>query len=76
MKESQIPLDAQIVSLGEFYAGVTSDRSYKEGKTHEEAVEIIKDLSKKMFNSVIVDAFLDIEKSLKTKIMKIKAKKD
>ncbi len=76
LKESQIPLDAQIVSLGEFYVGVTSDRSYKEGKTHEEAVEIIKDLSKKMFNAVVVDAFLDIEKSLKTKIMKIKAKKD
>ena len=76
LKESQIPLDAQIVSLGEFYVGVTSERSYKEGKSHEEAVEIIKDLSKKMFNAVVVDAFLDIEKSLKTKIIKIKAKKD
>ena len=76
LKESQIPLDAQIVSVGEFYAGITSDRSYKQGKSHEEAVVEIQNLREKMFSSVMVDAFLDIEQSIKTKIDKIKMKKD
>jgi HD-GYP domain-containing protein (c-di-GMP phosphodiesterase class II) len=76
LKESQIPLNAQIVSLGEFYAGITGDRSYKVGKTHEEAVVEIVNLKEKMFSHVVVDAFIDVEKSLKVKIEKIKAKKD
>jgi len=76
LKESQIPLDAQIVSVGEFYAGITSDRSYKQGKSHEEVVVEIQNLREKMFSSVMVDAFLDIEQSIKTKIDKIKMKKD
>jgi len=74
LKESQIPLDAQIVSVGEFYTGITSARSYKEGKTHEEAVQEIRNLREKMFSSVMVDAFLDIEQSIKTKVDKIKMK--
>jgi len=76
LKESQIPIDAQIVSVGEFYAGITSDRSYKKGKTHEEAVQEIQNLREKMFSAVMVNAFLDIEQSIKTKINKIKMKKD
>jgi len=76
LKESQIPLDAQIVSVGEFYAGITSNRSYKKGKTHEEAVAEIQNLREKMFSAVMVDAFLDIEQSIKTKIDKIKKRKD
>ena len=75
LKDSEIPIDAQIVAVGEFYAGITSDRSYKKGKTHKEAVSEIKNLRDKMFSSVMVDAFLDIEESLKIKIDKIKIKK-
>jgi len=76
LKESQIPLDAQIVSVGEFYAGITSERSYKKGKSHEEAVLEIQNLREKMFSAVMVDAFLDIEQSIKTKIDKIKKVKN
>lgn len=76
LKESEIPIDAQVVSVGEFYAGITGDRSYKKGKTHEEAVEEIKKVKGKMFSTVLVDAFLDIQNSVKTKIEKIKMKKD
>ena len=73
LKESQIPLNAQIVSLGEFYAGITGDRSYKIGKTHSEAIEEIQSLREKMFSNVIVDAFLDVEKNIQNKIEKIKS---
>jgi len=72
LKESQIPIGAQVVSLGEFYAGITGDRSYKKGKSHEEAVEEIKKLKNKMFSSVVVDIFMETEKSIKTKVIKIK----
>ena len=74
LRESQIPIGAQIVAFGEFYAGITSDRSYKKGVTHEKAVEKMIELKGKMFNPTVVDAFLDIEKALKIKIDKIKAK--
>lgn len=75
LKEAQIPLDAQIVAFGEFYAGITSDRPYRKGKSHEEAVAEIKNLREKMFSSVIVDAFLDIQGPIKIKIEKIKMKR-
>jgi len=74
LKESQIPIQAQVVSLGEFYAGVSGDRSYKDGKNHEEVVEVIQSLSGKMFSPILVNAFIDVEKSLKIKIEKIKVK--
>lgn len=76
LKESQIPVNAQVVALAEFYAGVTGDRSYKKGKTHEEAVDIIKDLRDKMFSSIMIDSFLDVEKSVKVKIDKLKARNE
>ncbi len=73
LKESQIPIEAQVVSVGEFYAGITSDRSYKKGRTHEEAIKEIEKSRNKMFNDVIVNVFLDTEKSIKNKIEKLKA---
>ena len=76
LKESQIPIGAQVLSIGEFYAGITGDRSYKKGKTHEEAVKEIKKLKNKMFNSVIIDVFLESEDTIKVKIEKIKTKKE
>jgi HD-GYP domain-containing protein (c-di-GMP phosphodiesterase class II) len=74
LQGAQIPVEAQVVALGEFYAGVTGDRAYKAGKSHEEAVDEIKKLSNKMFSKVMVDAFVDVERSIKTKIEKIKTK--
>ncbi len=75
LKESQVPINAQVVGIGEFYAGITSDRSYKKGKSHQEAINEIKKLRDKMFSSIIVDVFLDTEKSIKSKLDQIKAKK-
>ncbi len=76
LKEAEIPIEAQIVAVGEFYAGITGDRSYKKGKTHQEALEEIVKLKNKMFNPTIVDVFVEISNSIKTKIDKIKAKKE
>lgn len=75
IKEAEIPIGAQVVALGEFYAGITGDRAYRKGKNHNEAVENIKKMKNKMFNPVVVDAFIDVEKSIKTKIIKTKTTK-
>ena len=76
IKESQIPIGAQVVSMGEFYVGITSDRSYKKGKSHLEAVEEIKKARGKIFSPLLVDIFVEIEKSIEIKILKIKTKKE
>jgi len=67
----EIPISAGVVALGEFYAGITSDRPYRKGKTHEEAVEEIKKVSNIFFDESIVKAFLDVSERLKIKIEKI-----
>ncbi|WP_456488415.1 HD-GYP domain-containing protein [Caminibacter pacificus] len=72
LKGVNIPISANIVALGEFYAGITSDRAYKKGISHDEAVKEIKDLSNKYFEKSIVDAFLNVEKRINTKILKVK----
>jgi len=66
------PVNAQVLALAEFYAGITSDRSYRKGKTHEEAVNEIKSLIGNFFENTLVEAFLDVEKNIKIKIEKIK----
>ncbi len=71
LKGAQIPIEAQVVAVGEFYSGITGARSYKKGKTHKEAVLEIKKASNKMFGKAVVDAFLDVEQSIKIKIAKI-----
>lgn len=76
LKGSQIPIGAQAVALGEFYAGITGDREYRKGKSHEEAVQEIQDMKNKMFDPVLVDAFLDIQKNINIKIQKIQQEKE
>lgn len=76
IKDAEIPLNSQIVALGEFYTGIIGDRPYRKGKTHEEALVEVEKMRDKMFASVVVDAFLDVEKSLNNKIIKIKSKWD
>jgi len=70
LKGINIPITANVLALGEFYAGITSERKYKKAKTHEEAVEEIKNLADKYFEKSVVEAFLSVEKRINTKIMK------
>ena len=56
-----IPLSARILALGDVYDALTSKRCYKEPFSHEKSRGIIVDSRGTHFDSVIVDAFLDIE---------------
>jgi len=57
-----IPLAARIVGLVDTYDAIRSKRSYKETKTHQDAVQEILKERGKQFDADIVDAFMRIEK--------------
>ncbi|MGB3225934.1 MAG: HD domain-containing phosphohydrolase [Desulforhopalus sp.] len=53
-----IPLAARIVAICDVYDAVTSDRVYKKGWSHEEAVQMIRNNRGSHFDPVITDAFM------------------
>ncbi|HEX7180698.1 MAG TPA: HD domain-containing phosphohydrolase [Thermoanaerobaculia bacterium] len=55
----QIPLAARIVAVADAYDAITSDRPYKAGCNHEEAVRRIVVDRGRHFDPVLVDAFLE-----------------
>ena len=58
LKGEEIPLSARIVSLADTYDALVSDRSYRKGFTHEEALEIIKKEEGK-YDPRIFQVFID-----------------
>lgn len=56
----EIPINAQIISIADAYDGMVSNRSYRHGLSHEEAVKRLEEQSGKQFSPVIVNAFKDI----------------
>jgi HD-GYP domain len=60
LKGDEIPFPAQIIQLADSYDAITSKRSYRDAKTSEEALEIIKLESGKQFNPEIVGVALRV----------------
>ncbi|MEG0562281.1 MAG: transporter substrate-binding domain-containing protein [Cetobacterium sp.] len=61
LKAEKIPLEARIVSVVDVYDALRQKRVYKEGFSHEKAVEIIRNDSGISFDPEIVDVFLENE---------------
>ncbi len=57
------PLASKIIAVSDTYSAITMRRSYKEPKTHEEAVEILKDVAGTQLDKELVDIFIGIPKS-------------
>lgn len=57
-----IPLEARIICVADAYSAITMRRSYKNPKSYEEAVEILKECSGTQFDPDIVSVFLTIPK--------------
>lgn len=53
-----IPLSARIVAMVDAYDAITSHRRYSKARTHEQAVQVIREEAGKHFDPVLVDAFL------------------
>jgi putative nucleotidyltransferase with HDIG domain len=57
LRGDEIHLTARIMAVADVYDAVTSTRSYREARTHEEALRIIEDGSGRLFDPAVVDAF-------------------
>ena len=58
LKGSQIPLAARIMSVADVYDAVTSNRPYQHERSHQVAVNIIREGRNKQFDPAVADAFL------------------
>jgi putative two-component system response regulator len=60
LRADEIPISARLMAVADVYDALISKRVYKEGMSHESAVEIIRDGSGAHFDPDIVEAFLAI----------------
>lgn len=55
-----IPLGSRIIAVADCYQAIISDRPYRKGRSHEEAVEEIRRCSGSQFDPSVVEAFLRV----------------
>lgn len=58
----EIPLSARMIAVADTYSAIVMRRSYKKSRTHEDAVEILKDVAGTQLDKDLVDIFLSIPK--------------
>jgi putative two-component system response regulator len=63
---AQIPLSARIVALADVYDALISNKVYKDGVSHERAVEILTEGRGAHFDPDVVDAFLQVQDDFRT----------
>jgi putative two-component system response regulator len=56
----QIPLSARIVALADVFDALISNKVYKDGVSHDRAVQIITEGRGVHFDPAVVDAFLEV----------------
>lgn len=62
VKGDDIPLAAKMIALTDTYSAITMRRSYKPPRTHEEAIQIIKECAGTQLDSALVEIFCNIPK--------------
>ena len=65
LRGKNIPKSARIVTIADVYDALRSKRVYKDGFTHEKAVEIIMNESEKSFDPDLIDIFLSVNQQFK-----------
>jgi putative nucleotidyltransferase with HDIG domain len=55
-----IPLGARIIAVADTYDAIVSDRAYRDGRSHDDAVRIIRAEAGRQFDPRVVDAFLAV----------------
>ncbi len=61
----EIPLPARLMAVADVYDALISRRVYKEGMPHEKALQIMRDGRGSHFDPDILDAFMEIEKTIR-----------
>jgi HD-GYP domain-containing protein (c-di-GMP phosphodiesterase class II) len=59
LKGNEIPLVAKIITIGDAYDAMTTDRPYRKALSQEEAIRRLKKDSPAQFDPELVDAFID-----------------
>ena len=62
VSEEDIPLASKIIAVADTYSAITMRRSYKEPRTHEEAIAILKEVAGTQLDPTLVRYFLTIPK--------------
>jgi HD-GYP domain-containing protein (c-di-GMP phosphodiesterase class II) len=55
---TRIPLGARIVAVADAYDALTTNRPYRNGRTHEDALQEIARCARSQFDATVVDAFV------------------
>jgi len=63
IKGDQIPLLAKIIAVADTFDAITSERSYRSGKSFEEATKIIEEIKGTQLDEKIVDVFITMLKA-------------
>ncbi|MDZ7890583.1 MAG: HD domain-containing phosphohydrolase [Rhodoferax sp.] len=62
----QIPLSARIVALADVFDALISNKVYKDGVSHDRAVQIITEGRGAHFDPAVVDAFLEVHETFRS----------
>ena len=65
LKGRAIPLEARVIAVADTYDAVTSNRSYRSARSHDEALEILKAGSGSQFDPIIIEALMSCEQTIK-----------
>lgn len=60
LKGEDIPLEARVIAIADFYDAITTDRPYRRGLLHEAAINEIRERRGTEFDPRLVDVFLEI----------------
>ena len=68
LKGDEIPISAQLVSLADVYAALTSERCYKKAFSHEKAMQMILNDECGAFNPLLLQCLTNIQSDLKVEL--------
>ena len=67
----KIPLGARIITIADSYDTITSDRSYKKGRTADQALSELERCANSQFDAHLVEAFVRAMRQLPNPIIEV-----